>query len=254
MHESVARAAQIVSLLDLTSLTGAETEPAIDALCARAASPLGPVAAICVYPRYLPRVGACLERLGLTAVGLATVVNFPEGGLDEARIVAEIRDALALGATEVDLVFPYREFMNGQTARVRGFLDACRRACPVLLKVILETGVLGDEGLIRSASRLALDCGADFLKTSTGKVRVHATPAAARVMLEAVAERGGRAGFKASGGLRTMADALVYLQLAEGIMGPGWVSPSTFRFGASSLLDDVLATAGREGLGCAEPA
>jgi len=254
MNESVARAAQIVSLLDLTSLTGAETESDIDDLCARAASSCGPVAAICVYPRHLPRVRACLERLGLNAVGLATVVNFPDGSLDEARVVAEIRDALALGATEVDLVFPYREFMNGQAAGVRGFLDACRQACPVLLKVILETGVLGNGDLIRSASRLTLDCGADFLKTSTGKVRVHATPEAARVMLEAIAEGGGWAGFKASGGLRTMADALVYLELAEEIMGPGWVSPRTFRFGASSLLDDVLAVAGREGLGCAEPA
>jgi deoxyribose-phosphate aldolase len=254
MHESVARAAQIFSLLDLTSLTGAETEPDIDDLCARAASPCGPVAAICVYPRHLPRVRACLGRLGLPAVGLATVVNFPGGSLDEARVVAEIRDALALGATEVDLVFPYREFMNGQAAGVRSFLDACRRACPVLLKVILETGVLGDEGLIRAASRLALDCGADFLKTSTGKARIHATPEAARIMLEAIAERGGRAGFKASGGLRTMSDALVYLELAEEIMGPGWVSPRTFRFGASSLLEDVLAVAGREGCGCAEPA
>lgn len=254
MNESVARAAQIVSLLDLTSLTGAETEPDIDDLCVRAESPLGPVAAICVYPRHLPRVRAGLDRLGLSAVGLATVVNFPDGSLDEARVVAEIREALALGSTEVDLVFPYLAFMNGQVAGVRGFLDACRRACPVLLKVILETGVLGDEEMIRSASRLALDCGADFLKTSTGKVRVHATPEAAQVMLEAIAEGGGRAGFKASGGLRTMADALVYLELAEEIMGPGWVSPRSFRFGASSLLDDVLAVAGREGLGCAEPA
>ena len=129
MHESVARAAQIVSLLDLTSLTGAESGSDIDGLCARAESPLGPVAAICVHRQHLPRVRAGLERLGLTTVGLATVVNFPGGGLDEARVVAEIREALALGATEVDLVFPYREFMSGQTERVRCLLDASRKAC-----------------------------------------------------------------------------------------------------------------------------
>ena len=126
---------------------------------------------------------------------------------------------------------------------MRDFLLACRQACPVRLKVILESGALAEDAVIRAASRLALDCGADFLKTSTGKVAVHATPEAARAMLETIAETGGTAGFKASGGLRTLADAVVYLELAEDILGTGWVGPDTFRFGASGLLDDVLARA-----------
>lgn len=243
MPEHIARAEQIVSLLDLTSLSGVETPGDIDALCARAAGPCGAVAALCVYPRYLPQVRETLERQGLAHVGLATVVNFPAGTSDAGAVVREIRDALALGATEIDLVFPYREFLQGNEGMVRDLLAASRRACPVCLKVILESGVLGSGEAIRAASRLALECGADFLKTSTGKAAVHATPEAARVMLSVIAESSGPAGFKASGGLRRMEDALVYLELAEEILGAGWVSPRTFRFGASALLDDVLAHA-----------
>lgn len=250
MDDVVRRARQIVALLDLTSLSGAEAPDEIDGLCARAAGPCGTVAALCVFAPHVPRVRAGLAGLGLSGVGVATVVNFPAGNLDQGASVEEIRAALALGATEIDLVFPYRAFLNGSVAAVGAYLDACRRACHVPLKVILETGVLADGDAIRDASRLALDHGADFLKTSTGKASVHVTPEAARIMLGVIVERGGGAGFKASGGLRTMAEALVYLELAEEIMGPAWIGPRTFRFGASSLLDEVLAVAARGG-GCA---
>jgi len=246
MQDMLDRSRQIVSLLDLTSLTGVETDAAIKALCARASGPCGQVAAICVFARHLPLAKSCLARLGAERVELATVVNFPEGELDPLGSVREIEAALALGATEVDLVFPYRAFLGGFEERVGAYLDACRRACSVLLKIILETGELGTREAIRAASLLAVDRGADFLKTSTGKSAVHATPEAARTMLEVIAERGGTVGFKASGGLRTMDDALVYLRLAEEIMGRDWISPRTLRFGASSLLDDVLARAGAE--------
>ena len=245
MQDGRGRAAQIVSLLDLTTLSGAETGADIDALCARAEGPCGRVAALCVYPRHLPRVLENIARRGLAGVEAATVVNFPAGGLDAPAAAGEIREALALGATEIDLVFPYQAFLEGRSEDVRRFLVRCREVCPVRLKVILESGVLAGPESVRAAGRLALDCGADFLKTSTGKAAVHATPEAARAMLETVAERGGAAGFKASGGIRTMVDALVYLELAEEILGPGWICPRTFRFGASGLLDDVLAAAGR---------
>ena len=254
MQDRADRARQIVSLLDLTSLSGSETVGDIDALCTRAEGPCGRVAALCVFARHLPRVRDNLAGRGLTGIGLATVANFPDGGLDLGRAARDIRTALELGATEVDLVYPYGAFLAGRTDAVRNFLESCRRECPVRLKVILESGVLGTPDVIRAAGRLALDCGADFLKTSTGKAAVHATPEAARVMLETIAERGGTAGFKASGGLRTMADALVYLELAEEILGAGWVGPGTFRFGASGLLDDVLAAAAGRGESCAGPA
>lgn len=249
MNERLQRARQIVSLLDLTTLSGTETPEEIDALCQRAATVCGPVAALCVPLRHVSRARAGLTRLGLTGVEVATVANFPAGELDPAASVSEIREAMRQGATEVDLVLPYRAFLDGREAQVRAFLDTCRQECTVRLKVILESGILGGVEQIRAASRLALDCGADFLKTSTGKASVHATPEAARTMLSVIAERG-EAGFKASGGLRTMADAQVYLDLAAEIMGPAWIGPQTFRFGASSLLDDVLAVAVREG-GCA---
>lgn len=247
MQDILDRAARIVSLLDLTSLSGAETAEDIRALCARAGTPCGRVAALCVFPRHLPLARAGLAGLSLDGVELATVANFPAGELDPVGSVAEIGQAVALGATEVDLVFPYRAFLDGRAERVAAFLDACRRACPVRLKVILETGELGSPEAIRAASLMAVERGADFLKTSTGKSPVHATPEAARTMLDVIARSGGRVGFKASGGLRTMDDALVYLDLADRIMGRDWACPRTFRFGASGLLDDVLARAGRGG-------
>jgi deoxyribose-phosphate aldolase len=243
MQDILDQASRIVSLLDLTSLSGTETGDDISRLCARAEGPCGRVAAICVFPRYLPLVRAGLASLSLEQIELATVVNFPRGELDADGSVREIREALALGATEVDLVFPYRVFLAGQAKQAADYLEACRQACPVRLKVILETGELGSREAIRAASLLAVERGADFLKTSTGKSQVHATPEAAQTMLEVIAQCGGRVGFKASGGLRAMDDALVYLELAETIMGRDWVSPRTFRFGASSLLDDVLARA-----------
>jgi deoxyribose-phosphate aldolase len=254
MRDRYERAVQIVSLLDLTSLSGGESVADIDALCAKASGPLGHVAALCVFPRHLPRVLENLARMGLAGVEAATVANFPAGRLDPAAAMGEIRAAVGLGATEIDLVLPFAAFLEGRETAVGDFLATCRAACPVRLKVILESGVLARPEVIRAASRLALDCGADFLKTSTGKAAVHATPEAARVMLETIAERGGEAGFKASGGLRTMADALVYLELAEDILGSGWVGPRTFRFGASGLLDDVLAVAAGGGAACAAPA
>lgn len=247
MQDILERAARIVSLLDLTSLSGSETGAQIEALCARATGPCGRVAAICVFPRHLPLVRATLAGLALEQVELATVVNFPSGKLDADGSVGEIREALALGATEVDLVFPYRAFLAGHLAQVRSFLRACRQACPVRLKVILETGELKDPEAIRAASLLAVEQGADFLKTSTGKSRIHATVEAAGIMLEVIAQSGGRVGFKASGGLRTLDDALMYLELADRVMGRDWACPRTFRFGASSLLDDVLARVSGEG-------
>jgi deoxyribose-phosphate aldolase len=247
MQDILERAVRIVSLLDLTSLSGSETEDEIKDLCARASGPCGRVAAICVFPRHLTLARATLAGLSLEQVELATVVNFPGGELDVGGSVREIRAALALGATEVDLVFPYRAFLGGHAEQIGEYLEACRQACPVRLKVILETGALGSREAIRAASILAVECGADFLKTSTGKSLVHATPEAAQTMLEVIAQSGGRVGFKASGGLRTMDDALIYLDLADRIMGRDWACPRTFRFGASSLLDDVLARVSGEG-------
>jgi deoxyribose-phosphate aldolase len=227
---------EMVALVDLTSLTGDETAQDIERLCAQAQTPAGPVAAVCVYGQYVQRAVAGLEGTGIP---VAAVANFPEGDLDRDRAVRETEQAVADGAREVDVVLPWRAFVNGDRAGAMAVVEAAREACPVLLKVILESGRLQEPEVIGAAARDALAVGADFVKTSTGKLQPAATLPAAAVMLEAVRDHG-MGGFKASGGIRTADEAAAYLELADALFGPEWASPATFRFGASSLLDDLL--------------
>jgi deoxyribose-phosphate aldolase len=236
-------AARVLGLLDLTSLGEEDTPARIRALCAAARSPHGLPAAVCVYPEH---VTSAREALAGTAMKVATVVNFPEGADDPQRIARETRRAIAAGADEIDMVLPWRALQAGDAARARAGVDACRSACGpgIALKLILETGELGTPALIRQACELGLDAGVDFLKTSTGKVPVNATAEAAAVMLDAIAARGGRCGFKAAGGIRTLADAQVYLALARDRLGADWVQPARFRIGASALFDALLAELG----------
>lgn len=233
-------AARLLPLLDLTSLGEEDTPARIRALCASARSPHGWPAAVCVYPEH---VTTARESLDGTPVRIATVVNFPDGGDDPARVARETRRAIAAGADEIDLVLPWRALCVGQVARARACVDAAREASGtgIVLKLILETGALGEPGLVRKASELGLDAGVDFLKTSTGKSAAHATPEAASVMLDAIAERGGRCGFKAAGGIRTLEDARGYLELAQSRLGAAWISPAHFRIGASGLLAAIEA-------------
>ncbi len=236
-------ASRVLGLLDLTSLGEDDTPARIRTLCAAARSARGLPAAVCIYPEHIT---TAREALAGAAVKVATVVNFPEGADDPQRIARETRRAIAAGADEIDMVLPWRALQAGDAARARAGVDACRSACGpgIALKLILETGALGTPALIREASELGLDAGVDFLKTSTGKVAVNATPEAAAVMLDAIAARGGRCGFKAAGGIRTLADARVYLELAQARLGAEWVDPARFRIGASALFDALLAELG----------
>jgi deoxyribose-phosphate aldolase len=228
-------------LLDLTNLRDDCDNAAIEQLCLRAQTPFGHTAAICIWPRFVAHARAILGPEH--AVRIATVVNFPSGDLPVATVVEETIQAIADGADEIDMVIPYRALMAGDEAAVTEMVEAVRAACPhACLKVILETGELKDSSLIRRASDLAIAGGADFIKTSTGKVAVNATLEAADRMLQAIRDSKKRVGFKPAGGISTVADADLYLRLAESIMGSNWIMPSTFRFGASSLLDDILAT------------
>ncbi|MFZ2122211.1 MAG: deoxyribose-phosphate aldolase [Rhodoferax sp.] len=230
-----------LACLDLTSLNESDTEADIAALCQRAQSPFGPVAAVCVWPRL-----AAFARSQLPAsIGVAAVANFPHGNAD---IDAAVRDTLQIvqaGAQEVDVVLPYRRLMAGDERAVSALLVAVRRACPGLgLKVILETGELKTPALMERACQLSLDGGADFLKTSTGKSPVSATLAAARMLLGAIAASPtarSRVGFKASGGIRTVAEAAAYLALTQELLGASALTPQRFRIGASSLLGDIEA-------------
>jgi deoxyribose-phosphate aldolase len=234
------RARQALSLLDLTSLNDADTEAVIEKLCARALTPHGAVAAICVWPRF---VAWSKTRLAGTGVKVAAVANFPVGTADVALAAREAAGIVASGGDEVDVVFPYNAWLNGDRRVGIELIKACKAVCDgkAILKVILETGCLRDQDVIAAASTAAIEAGADFIKTSTGKATISATPDSARTMLRAIKASGRRCGFKAAGGIRDAATAAAYLDLTAGIMGESWISPATFRFGASGVLTDLLA-------------
>ena len=242
-EEAAAVARRTIPLLDLTDLGDACRASSVDDLCRAARE--SRVAAVCVWPQFVKQA-----RRGLHAslVRVATVVNFPAGGEDIERAVEDTCEALGDGADEIDLVLPYGAFLRGDIELARDMVSAVREVCDRgrLLKVILETGALDTVAAISTASALALGAGADFIKTSTGKSPVSATPQAAEAMLRAIRDRHGdhQAGLKVSGGLRTVEHAALYLALADRIMGPDWAGPSTFRIGASSLHSALVATLG----------
>ena len=233
-------AQRILSLIDLTNLNDDCTEEDVVELCSRAQGEFGNTAAVCVWPRF---VNLCASILRGTSIKVATVVNFPHGGTDVADVVATTIAALDAGADEIDLVLPYQSMITGDEAQVLSILQAVREVvhAPSHLKVILETGELINPERIRRASELAIKSGADFIKTSTGKTKISATPEAVTTMLQVIRDSGRPVGLKPSGGIRTVADAQKYLDLADAIMGPQWATPQTFRFGASGLIDAVEA-------------
>jgi len=234
-------ARRALPLVDLTSLNEDDTEERIAALCAQARTAEGPVAAVCVYPRF---VAQAADVLSGSPVRVATVANFPAGRLDARGVREEAQRAIADGAHEVDVVLPYLAYAAGDRDAALAVVGAAREATAgATLKVILETGRLGSADLVRAAAAGALAAGADFVKTSTGKLEPGATLEAARAMLEAIRDHG-RGGFKAAGGVRTAQDAAGFLALADEVVGEGWTSPDTFRFGASTLLGDLLNALG----------
>lgn len=237
-------ARRAIALVDLTNLTDDCDAAAIEALCERSAR-FG-TAAVCVWPDF---VAQAADLLADSSIEIATVVNFPTGGERVFSVVGQVERALADGATEIDLVLPYRAFAAGNEAYAQNMLDAVRAATAgrARLKVILETGELADPGLITAAAELAVGAGADFIKTSTGKSPVSATPEAVSAMLAVIADAGRPVGLKPSGGISTADDAERYIDLADGVMGAGWSAPTTFRFGASSLLTSLLADAEIDG-------
>lgn len=237
MSNAVAAARRAIALLDLTELGDAATEAQVRALCGKAQGEgdIPPVAAVCVWSRHVALAKGLVGR----GIRVATVINFPTGDASLEAVLEEARQGLGNGADELDLVIPYKTFLTGDTrtaatmiARVRALLPPGRR-----LKVILETGAYPDAAAIRAASDMAIGSGADFIKTSTGKIARGASPEAAQVMLEAIRASGRPVGFKPSGGIRTAQDAAAYLALADRILGSEWATPATFRFGASGLWD-----------------
>jgi len=241
-------AQRALQLMDLTTLNDNDTDASVIALCHQAKSPAGHTAAVCVYPRFVPVARKTLKEIGAVDIKIATVTNFPHGNDDIGIAVAETKAAVAYGADEVDVVFPYRALMAGNQEIGFELVKACKAACgdDVMLKVIIESGELKTPELIRAASEIAISAGADFIKTSTGKVAVNATPEAAKIMLEVIKEKNPAVGFKAAGGVKNAEQAADYLALAESVLGENWVSAKTFRFGASSLLGSLLQTLGHQ--------
>jgi len=234
-------AKRTLSLLDLTSLNDDDTDSTIELLCEKADSDFGHVAAVCVWPRF---VKLASTRLAGSDINIAAVANFPEGLPNIENAVATCHEIIQAGGDEVDVVMPYNAYLQGNSKIAAELISACKSACAndARLKVIIETGVLETAEAIKGASLLALDNGADFIKTSTGKVPIAATPVAAKIMLQTLKNHTAvaTAGFKAAGGIKDVASAKVYLDLADEIMGSSWVSPQTFRFGASGVLTSLL--------------
>jgi deoxyribose-phosphate aldolase len=240
-----------LSCLDLTDLNEQSTQFDVQGLCWRAMGAGGvlpPVAAVCVWPRL-----AAFARDQLpTSIAVAAVVNFPGGDQSREAILREVQQVLLAGVQEVDCVLPYRRLLAADVVACADLLQSVRAATTgLVLKVILETGEIQHPDIIAQASQIALDCGADFLKTSTGKTPHGASLLAARIMLQAISKhsRAQHLGFKPSGGLRTMADVLPYMDLAQEVLGPGALVATRFRIGASSLWNDIAQVLGVGGAG-----
>lgn len=237
-------ARRTVALLDLTSLGDADDAETALALSRRALTPAGPVAAVCLWPRFIP---AARRALAGTGVHVAAVVNFPHGEDDPAAVAAATRAAVVDGADEIDVVAPWRRFLAGDVGFFNEVLRAARQACgpSVRLKVILESGAFDDLQTLRAAAERTVAAGADFLKTSTGKREPGASLAATGAFFDVLRAAGVHCacGVKVSGGVRAPEQAAAFLAQADDRMGADWASPATFRFGASALLDGLLTTA-----------
>jgi deoxyribose-phosphate aldolase len=232
-------ARRVLALLDLTELAEHSEPDDIKRLCTLALDPRGQVAAVCTWPRHMELTRTLLRG---SPVKIAAVVNFPDGTQPMTEVCAEAERAIADGADEIDMVLPWTSFLAGDVVGPPEMVRAVRTAIgPAnVLKVILEAGHYPDQDRVAQASHLAIDGGADFLKTSTGKTTVSATPEAVRTMLGVIRSTGRPVGIKPSGGIRTLDQALAYLALADDAMGPAWASPATFRFGASALHAAIL--------------
>ena len=245
MSDLKAAALRALKLMDLTTLNDDDTTEKVVALCHDVKTAVGNTAAICIYPRFIPAAKKALREQGTPEVRIATVTNFPHGNDDIEIAVTETKAAVAYGADEVDVVFPYRALIAGNEEVGFELVKQCKEVCgDITLKVIIETGELKEEALIKKASEICIKAGADFIKTSTGKVPVNATPEYARMMLEVIRDMGvaKTVGFKPAGGVRTAEDAAQYLAMADELLGAEWADNMHYRFGASSLLTNLLNT------------
>ncbi len=240
---------KLVSLIDLTTLNGDDTTEKVTALCDKAIKTENPqqnipkVAAVCVYPNFSSLVSQQLKNTGIKTAVVAT--GFPSGQTFKSIKLAEVREAVSAGAEEIDMVISRGLFLEQKYEEVFEEIRQVKEACGAAhLKVILETGELKDLNLVKTASVIAIEAGADFIKTSTGKIKPAATPEAFWVMTEAIkayfAKTGKKIGIKPAGGISDAETALVFYQIVAENLGDMWLNNSLFRIGASSLLDNLL--------------
>ncbi|HEY0591844.1 MAG TPA: deoxyribose-phosphate aldolase [Thermoanaerobaculia bacterium] len=252
-----------VRMIDLTTLEGKDTPGKVAALCRKAIRPdpsdasVPSVAAVCIYPSMVPHVRRALEGSGVKTAAVAT--GFPSGQTPLDVKLDETRRTVAMGADEIDMVINRGAFLAGDYQRVFDEIAAVKEACgPAHLKVILETGELGSYDEVRKASMIAMYAGADFIKTSTGKIGVGATLPVTLVMLEAIRDflhlTGVEIGMKPAGGISNAKLALAYLVTLYETLGPRWMTPDRFRLGASSLLNDILMQLRKETTGAYQSA
>jgi deoxyribose-phosphate aldolase len=239
-----------VAMMDLTTLEGKDTPGKVAYLCRKALRPadpkyeVPPCAAVCVFPSMVKYARRFLGHASPVHVA-SVATGFPSGQYPLRTRLDEVRRAVADGADEIDMVIDRGAFLAGEHAKVFDEIAATKETCgPAHLKVILETGELVTLDNVRLASQLAMEAGADFIKTSTGKVNPAATMPVTLVMLEAIRDHffstGVRIGMKPAGGIRTSKQALAYLVMVKETLGDDWLTPDLFRFGASTLLNDVL--------------
>ena len=227
--------------MDLTQLGDNDTDADIIKLCEKARNSLGEVAAICVYKEFISTIKA---KFGAD-FKVATVVNFPNGDATTEDVLAQTKEALSLGADEIDLVIDYKDYIaNGSSKHSCDLVLQVKKLCDNKnLKVIIESGELKDAALIKKAAIDAIENNADFVKTSTGKTSIGATLKDAEVILNTIKDSGKKVGFKASGGIRDYAQASGYIKLADEIFQDcNFTDPKSFRFGVSGLLDNLLST------------
>ena len=247
-----------ISMMDLTTLEGKDTAGKVRAMCQKALYPLGSdpslpqVAAVCVYPNWVRLAKQCLAGSNIKVASVATA--FPSGQSPLPIKLDDVRRAVEFGADEIDMVIDRGAMLSGQYGKVFDEIAAVKEACGAAhLKVILETGELGSYDVVRKASEIGIAAGGDFIKTSTGKVVPAATPAVTLVMLQAIADHyratGRKVGMKPAGGIRTAKQALHYLVIVKETLGDAWLTPDLFRFGASTLLNDVLMQLQKEKTG-----
>jgi deoxyribose-phosphate aldolase len=247
-----------VAMMDLTTLEGKDTQGKVRQLCQKALRPLdsdpsiGPCAAICVYPNHVPTAKEALAGSSVKVASVATA--FPSGQSPLDIKLDDVRRAVDFGADEIDMVIDRGAMLVGDYAKVFDEIAQTKEACGAAhLKVILETGELGTYDVIRKASELSIAAGADFIKTSTGKIQPAATPPVTLLMLEVIRDHyyasGRRIGMKPAGGVRTAKQALHYLVIVKETLGDAWLTPDLFRFGASALLNDVLMQLEKERTG-----